>query len=121
VVGDAVVRRFGRAQLAGFWLAVSIGLGAVGTLRNLAMQRSLGVSPARVSIPGLYTLLITAVLVILSVPTLALVRRASRGASSTPLIRRFLAGIGWTFGGLLVAVALAIGLDLANIPFIPIH
>jgi len=119
LVGSAVARRFGKGQLITFWACVSIALGVVGTLRNLATQRALGVDPARVNVAGLYALLITAMLLILSAPTVALWRRTDGPQERVSFARQAAQGAGWTLAGLLIALLIALVLDFANIPFIP--
>ena len=121
VAAAIVARRFGRRALLPLWIGGSIALGAAGTFRNLAIQRQLGLSLARINVPGLYSLLIVATLVVLAVPTAALNRRLAGDAMPRAAHWHFVAGLGWTFGGVLLTLVVALILDLANIPFIPIH
>lgn len=121
IAAAIVGRRFGRGALVPFWIGISIALGVAGTVRNLAVQRRLGLNLARINVPGLYLLLIVATLVILAVPTAGLSRRLTSDAIPRAAHRHFVAGVGWTFGGVLLTVVVALILDLANITFVPIH
>lgn len=121
LVVNSVLQRFGRAHLVALWLATSAGLGALGSLRSLALQRAAEMDVARVSVPGFYSMFIVAMLLVLSVPTAALARKASRIDSHASTSRRFLSGVGSTIGGIVLALAVALVLDLANVPFVPIR
>jgi drug/metabolite transporter (DMT)-like permease len=120
VAGAAVARRFGRSRVIPFWIVASACLGAVGASRTLAVQRSYGVDPARVSAVGTFALLIAAMAVIFSIPTFAMWKRATT-VKEISVVRQSLAGIGWTCLGIILAVGIAVALDLANIPFVPVR
>lgn len=117
---SGIARRYGPRGLWASWALLSIALGSIGALRNLGIQRSRGIDPARVSVTGLYALLIVTALVIFSVPTAMLWRRGAARASARPS-RIVLAGIGWTLMGLLFAVVIAAILDFHNVRFVPFH
>lgn len=119
IAASEIVRRFGRSQLIPFWLGVTIILGALGAMRVLAAQRGAGVDPARVSVIGTYGLIIVALAVMLAIPTLQMWRRDARVANDS-LVRRGLTGAACMLLGLLAVVLIALVLDFANVPFIPI-
>jgi hypothetical protein len=121
LVGYAILRRSGRARLVAWWLATSACLGALGTLRSLALQREAGMDVTRVIIPGFCAAFIIAMLLILAVPTAALARSAARGAMEISTPRLFLSGVASTLGGIVFALAVAIVLDVARIRYIPIR
>jgi hypothetical protein len=120
VVASTIARRYGARRLGGTWPIASVGIAVVGALRTLGFQRNAGVDPARISVPGLYTLLATAMLITLSVPTLFLWRRRAKGLA-TGVVRAALIGTGGTVAGLVLTVLIALVLDLLNVPFIPIR
>jgi hypothetical protein len=121
LAANAIARRFGPMNLLLFWTLAGLVLATVGTFRNLSIQRSAGVDPARVSTPGLYVLLGGGLLTILSLPTLKAWRHTSRTVPQSSVAQQFLSGVGWTATGLVLAVAVAFVLDLLNVPFIPLH
>jgi drug/metabolite transporter (DMT)-like permease len=119
-VATAVASRFGRARLVPLWIGTSVTLGSLAAIRLLLIQRSLGLSADRINRPGLFALLVTAMAVLLSVPTFEVWRRASPSISIN-YARRVAAAAAWTvFGGVLM-VLVAVVLDLANVPFVPIR
>lgn len=120
VGATAMARRFGRSALLPIWLIVSIALGSIGAGRVLALERARGLGPDRLSASGLFALLIVTTAVILSVPTFQVWRRANR-PDAIVYRRRAAAAAAWTFLGLLLAVVIALILDLSNVPFIPIR
>lgn len=119
-VATAVASRFGRARLVPLWIGASVALGSFGAIRLLLIQQSLGLSADRVNRPGLFALLVTAMAVILSVPTFEVWRRAPRSMSIN-YARRVAAATAWTVLGGVLMILVALVLDLANVPFIPIH
>ena len=120
VAGAAVARRFGRARVIPFWIVASACVGAAGAGRALAVQRMNGLDPTRVSAVGTFALLIAVMAVIFSIPAFATWKRATP-AKKISAVRQALTGIGWTFLGTILAVGIAIALDLANVPFVPIR
>ena len=98
LAASAVAQRLGARGLWGTWLVVSVGIAIAGALRILGVQREAGVDPARVSVPGLYSLIGVAMLITLSVPTLFIWRRKTPAFESHPM-RTVLTGMTKCFGG----------------------
>lgn len=121
IAADAIVQRFGHARLVVLWIATSIGLGALGTLRSLAVQRSIGVDMTRIHQPGFYLLFIVTALIILAVPTFVIARRTLRVTLPESRSRQFVAGFFWALCGLFVVMVVGLILDLAGVSFIPIR
>jgi hypothetical protein len=119
LVAAIVAARFGTARLLTLWIVISFAVGSIGAFRAVSFQRALGRGPEHVSAPGMFVLLIVSLGVILSMPTFAAWRRARRGIATRSYSRTAIAAIGWTFVGLLLATLIALGLDLADVPFIP--
>lgn len=119
LVAYIVPPRLGPAWFVTFWLATSACLGALGTLPSLTLQRAAGMHVTRVVVPGFYATFIVAMLLILSVPTAVLKRRASHSNLLLGTSRRFVAGMASTIAGVIVALSVALVLDLASILFIP--
>jgi hypothetical protein len=120
-MSEAIARHFGRRHLLTAWIASSCALGAAGAFRNLHAQRVAGIDPERFRVAGLYALLIASTALMLSVPTAAVWQRMITADPRQSLGRRFISGVGWTMTGLLLATLIALVLDLANVPFIPIR
>jgi hypothetical protein len=116
----AVASRFGRARVVPLWIVASVTLGSLGATRALLMGRSLGLGPDRLNAPGLFALLVTTVAVILSVPTFEVWRRAPQ-TSGVSYVRRAVAATAWSVLGVVLVVLMVIVLDLANVPFVPVH
>ena len=120
LVASAVAQRLGPRGLWGTWLVTSVGIAIAGALRILGVQRDAGVDPARVSVPGLYSLIGVAMLITLSVPTLFIWRRRTRALESGPT-RTVVTGMAGTVVGLVLMLIVALVLDLLNVPFIPMR
>ena len=119
-VATAVASRFGRARLLPLWIGASLALGSFGAIRVLLIRQSLGLGGDHVNRPGLFALAMTAVAVTLSVPTFEIWRRAPRSIRINYL-KRAIAATAWSVVGVVLLVLVALVLDLANVPFIPIH
>jgi hypothetical protein len=113
------VLRHGSRLLGIGWVLSAVLLGVLGAIRATALIRRVG-SPAARELQPVYFFVLYAMAsaVVLAPPAIALLRRARRQrASSWGVIAASSAG--WSLLGIVLAVIIALALDLANVPFVP--
>jgi len=113
------VAKSARVGLVGLiWVVTSLILGALGAFRITTVLRSIH-SPMSGTNPLAFFAMQASFLAVVLAPVAITVVRRRRREMVTSMGRIAASSAGWALVGLLLALIIALALDLANVPFVP--